>query len=243
MATVAVVAAMPAAAGAREPRLVLKRTFNGPDGLITNAYATWTDNPLAHHSGDWRLEGGSLFRLNNSAWTGVPTCGRPDLLSTVLNGSNKLRVHMVRRVPANALVTSSLRVARFTGGCADRPAAHWNQVSFYLRRVDGDNFYVAGVSARDGRAYIEKKVGGSVYLLAGERGHPALFGRWDRVGGSVRTERSGSVTIEVIRHGKVVLRAHDRGRGGPPITAAGQTGFRSDNVQFALDNFAVWRLR
>lgn len=242
MVAVAIVAAMPAAAGAREPRPVFKRTFSGPDGLITNAYATYTKNPLARHSGDWWLDGGSLFRRNKRAWTGAPSCGQPDLLSTVLNGSAKLRVHMVRQVPANALVTSSLRVARFTGGCSDRPAEHWNGVSFYLRRVDGDNFYAVEVSARDGHVYIQKKVGGTYYLLAGEHGHPALLGRWNRVGASVKTERSGSVTIEVVWHGKVVLRAHDHGRGGRPITAAGRTGFRSDNTEFALDNFAVWKL-
>jgi hypothetical protein len=226
-----------------DPKLLFTRTFTGPDGLITNAFATWSDNPLAQHSGDWWLDGGSLFRRNNAAWTGVPTCGFPDLLSLSVNGSDKLRVHLIRSVPRNALVTFALRVGGFTSGCPDRRAAHWNGLSVYLRRVDGDNFYAAQVSARDGRAYIQKKIGGAYRLLAAERGHRALLGEWERVGGSVRTNPSGSVTVEVIRDGRVVLRARDRGAGGPPITAAGGTGFRSDNTEFELDNFAVSRLR
>jgi hypothetical protein len=237
------VAAVPAVAGAAEPRLLFRKSFDGPDGLITNAFATWTKDPLAVRSPDWWLDGGSLFRRDNAAWTGAPGCGQPDLLSTLTNGSDKLRVHLNQQVPANIQVTFALRVARFTGGCPERPAAHWNGVSVYLRRVDGDNFYTAGVSARDGKAYIEKKIAGGYHLLAAEHGHRARFHRWDSVGGSVRTNRSGSVTIEVIRHGKVVLRARDRHRGGPPITAAAPTGFRSDNTEFMLDDFTVSRLR
>jgi hypothetical protein len=237
------IAAVPAAAGAATPHLLFKRSFTGPDGLITNAFATWSKDPIAHRSGDWWLDGGSLFRHGNAAWTGVPDCGFPDQLSLPANGSDKLRVHLVRRVPRNTQVTFDLRVGGFTGGCPGRPAAHWNSISVYLRRVDGDNFYTADVSARDGRAYIEKKAGGEYHLLAAERGHRARLGEWERVGGSVRTNPSGSVTIEVIRHGRVVLRARDRGVGSPPITSAGRTGFRSDNAEFSLDNFAVSHLR
>ena len=242
MVAVAIVAAMPAAAGAREPRPVFKRTFSGPDGLITNAYATYTKNPLARHSGDWWLDGGSLFRRNNRAWTGAPSCGQPDLLSTVLNGSAKLRVHMVRQVPgerARDLLAASGplhgRLLRSARGALER-----GQLLPAPRRR---RQLLRGRGERPRRhVYIQKKVGGTYYLLAGEHGHPALLGRWNRVGASVKTERSGSVTIEVVWHGKVVLRAHDHGRGGRPITAAGRTGFRSDNTEFALDNFAVWKL-
>jgi hypothetical protein len=224
------------------PRLVFKRTFNGPDGLLVNSYATWTKNPLAAHSPDWWLDGGSLYRYRDVAWTGVPGCGQPDLLSQWTNGSNKLRVHLSKHVPANLEVAFKLRVQNFTSGCADRPAEHWNGISIYLRRIDENNFYTAGVGARDGKAYIEKKIGGRYHLLAAEHGHRSRFYRWESVGGTIRTNRNGSVTIEVIRRGKVILRARDRGRGGPPIRTAAATGFRSDNTQFMLGDFSVYRL-
>ena len=241
--TALVLVAASAADAAKAPRLVFKRTFNGRDRLITNAMATWTKSPLAARSHDWWLDGGSLYRLRGAAWTGVPGCGQPDLLSQATNGSNKLRVHLARYVPINLLVTFRLRVERFTGGCPPaHPAEHWNGVSIYLRRMDGDNFYTAGVGSRDGKAYIEKKIGGRYHLLAAEHGHRSRFLRGESVGGTIRTGRHGSVTIEVIRRGKVVLRARDRGRGGPPIRAAAPTGFRSDNTQFMLDDFSVYRL-
>jgi lysyl oxidase len=236
------VAAVPVGAGASDPHPVFKANFTGPDGLITNDYATWTDNPLARRSGVWWLDGGSLFRRGNTAWTGDPTCGHADILSQLANGSDKMRVHLRRRVSRNNLVTFRLRVRRFTRGCDRLPAAHWNGVSIYLRRLDGDNFYAAQVSTRDGSVYIEKKIRGRYRALAVERGHRVSLGKWEHVGASVRTNPSGSVTIEVIRNGSVVLRARDRGRGGPPITAIGHTGFRSDNTEFQLDDFAVSRL-
>jgi hypothetical protein len=243
-AAVAAIAVVPGpgAAGAAEPGLVLRKSFDGPDGLITNSFATWTKDPLAARSAAWWLDGGSLYRHRNAAWTGVPGCGQPDLLSQLTNGSDKLRVHLSDPVPANIRVAFALRVQRFTGGCAGSPAEHWNGVSIYLRRIDGDNFYTAGVGARDGKAYIEKKIGGRYHLLAHERGHRPRFFKWESVGGTVRTNRDGSVTVEVIRGGRVVLRARDRGRGGAPIRTAALTGFRSDNTQFMLDDFSVYRL-
>jgi hypothetical protein len=227
---------------ARAHASVVRSTFTGPDGLITNEYATWEQNdPLAFRSNLWYVESGSLFRRNNHAWTGVPTCGHPDRTSSTLTGSGKLRVQLLRRVPRDQLVTFGLRVKRFTDGCDRRPARKWDGVKIYLRRLDGDNFYTAEVSLRDGHAYIQKKIGGRYRVLAAERDHRAAFGKWEDVGGSVHTNPGGSVTIEVIRRGRVVLRARDRGAGGPPITQRGLTGFRSDNTAFSLDNFTVSR--
>jgi hypothetical protein len=66
------------------------------------------------------------------------------------------------------------------------------------------------------------------------------IGEWDEVGGSVRTNPDGSVTLAVIRGGRVVLEATDTGEGGcPPITAPGRVGIRSENMQFSIDDFAV----
>lgn len=215
--------------------------FDGPDALITNHYARWTDDPLAARSPNWEMDSGSMFRHGDTAWTGRPTCNLPNRTASNGGGSTVFRAHLTQDdLPASYRVTFELRNNGFTEGCADRPAADWNGVKIYLRRIgDGASFYTAEVSLRDGMAYIQKKTGDEYHLLAQEPGHPALIGAWESVGGSVRTNADGSVTVQVIRAGQVVLEATDRGAGGPPIVAPGRTGFRGDNTDFAIDDFTV----
>jgi hypothetical protein len=228
----------------RRPRptsdVVFRDRFDGPDALITNHYARWTDDPLAAESPSWAMDSGSMFRRKGAAWTGVPSCNLPNRTSSNGSGSAIFRAHLTKGdLPPSYRVTFELRNNGFTDGCRDRPAAGWNGVKIYLRRVDGDNFYTAEVSLRDGKAYIQKKVGGRYYILAQSGGHAARIGAWEHVGGAVRTNRDGSVTVQVIRAGTIALEATDRGVGGAPIAAAGRTGFRGDNTDFAIDDFTV----
>jgi|GEM_PF-7084517 len=231
----------PAARPSRVPPPVIFRDeFNGPDKIITNHYARWTDDARAARSPNWAMDSGSMFRHDGTAWTGSPTCNLPNRTSSNGSGSAIFRAHLTRDdLPPSYRVSFDLRNNGFTQGCPDRPAEGWNGVKAYLRRVDGETFYTAEVSLRDGKAYIQKKIGGEYHILAQEAGHRARIGEWEKVGGVVRTNPNGSVTVQVLRAGRPILEATDRGVGGPPITAAGQTGFRGDNTDFAIDDFTV----
>ena len=141
------------------------------------------------------------------SWTGVPTCGLPAKDSSSGSGSAIFRAHLLRDLPADYKVEFDLRNNGFTQGCSDWPAQDWDGVKIYLRRVNGDNFYTAEVNIRDGHVFIQKKIGGAYHLLAElPRGSfPANIGSWERVGGAIRTNANGSVTVQVIREGRVVV--------------------------------------
>jgi hypothetical protein len=227
-------------ASAADGRIVFKDRFDGRDGLMTNHYARWTRDPLAARSPRWALDSGSMLRRDGTAWTGKPTCNIPNRESSNGSGSAIFRAHLTRSaLPRDHRVAFDLRNNGFTQGCPGRPAAGWNGVKIYLRRLDPATFYTAEVSLRDGKAYIQKKIGDEYHILAQERGHPARLGAWERVGGTVETNSDGSVTVQVVREGRVVLAANDRGVGGNPIRRSGQTGFRGDNTDFAIDDFTI----
>ncbi len=224
----------------RPSQIVFRDGFDGRDALITNHYARWTRDPLAARSRRWALDSGSMLRRDGAAWTGPPTCNIPNRESSNGSGSAIFRAHLVKSdLPRDYRIAFDLRNNGFTQGCPGRPAAGWNGVKIYLRRLGPETFYTAEVSLRDGKAYIQKKIGDEYHILAQDRGHPARIGTWEAVGGSVQTNADGSVTVQVVRGGKAVLAATDRGVGGDPIRAGGQTGFRGDNTDFAVDDFTI----
>lgn len=232
---------------AREPRGVRFRdTFDGSDGLITNHYAAWSRDPSALRSPDWDVFSGSLLRRRGAAWTGVPTAGLPNLDSSDGTGSEVFRAVTTRSDFRNVRVDLRLRTLRYVAGSPGWPRKSWDGVKIWLRRQAGSGLpvalYTAEVNRRQGNVMIQKKCSGSrryEILSATRADRPARFGRWERVGGSVRTNSDGSVALSVIRDGRVVLRATDRGVGCRPITAAGRTGVRGDNTEFLFDDFTV----
>ena len=56
--------------------------------------------------------------------------------------------------------------------------------------------------------------------------------------GARRTNSDGSVTIRLYRNGTLALQATDRGTGCAPL-GAGHLGFRSDYLQYYVDNWNV----
>lgn len=232
-----------------QTRVLFRDSFNGPDGVITNHYAAFSRDPAALRSPDWEVESGSLLRRHDAAWTGVPNGVVPNLDSSNGSGSDIFRMWTTRSNFRNVRVDMQLRTVRFTKGTARWPRKSWDGVKIWLRRQGASGatvgLYTAEVNRRQGNIIIQKKCVGSRHyrlLAQSPADHPAELGRWEHVGGSVRTERDGSVTLAVIRDGAVALRAKDTGAGCRPITAPGKVGVRGDNANFLFDDFTVTSL-
>jgi hypothetical protein len=210
--------------------------FTGADGVITSAAQFWgagSTDPI------WEGESGTMYRRSNTAWT----------------NDSVFRFWTKRSDFSDVRVNMNIRVNSFTQGTADRPAADWNGVKIWLRRqvVNGSSsanvkpgLYTAEVTRRQGNVIIQKKCGGQdAYVILANTPwsgspNPARIGQSEPVGGTIRTNADGSVTIEVIRDGAVVLTGTDRGAGGcGPITGAGKVGYRADNTDFNVDDFTV----
>lgn len=131
--------------------------------------------------------------------------------------------------------------------------AGWDGVKFWLRRQlctpepacgrvsdpGAQAGYTAEVGLRDGRVYIQKKVGSKYSLLSATPSKPIPYGSWMRVGGVVRNNPDGSVTIQVLRNGQVLVQVTDRGTGGAPLRSPGRIGLRADNADFNIDDLTV----
>ena len=58
--------------------MLLFDDFTGPDGVITNHYAFWSDDKTAFRDDVWEMESGCALRRENRLWTGVPTSNLPN---------------------------------------------------------------------------------------------------------------------------------------------------------------------
>jgi len=233
----------PAPAPAPEPSVLFADAFPGPDGVITSADAFWNpnDSTLARDPG-WEGESGTMLRRGETAWSSTAS-------------TRMFRFWTKRSDFDNVRVEMDLRTNGFHPGDASMPAVDWDGVKIWLRRqvVNGSSsgngkpaLYVAEVNRRQGNVIVQKKCGGqdAYTTLANTswsgRPNPPRIGVWERVGGAVRTNADGTVTIEVIRDGAVVLTGTDRGGNGcAPITTPAKVGVRGDNTDFNFDNVTV----
>jgi hypothetical protein len=244
-------------------------TANGPNDLITNEYAGWhSSDSTAVQSSIWRSDGGSLFSVSavdasgetgHVAYTGSLDSSAADKYSQTYTHSNKMRFWTKAGGYGNVRVDAEIEP---TGWSAEAPSS-WAGFKFYLRREQGvtdSPFYTAEPYIKDGHAYIQKKClgstgggnfvagegsspGGTYYVLASKSGLTTPLGSWQRIAASSQTNSDGSVTIGLYRDGQLVLQAVDRGvrsdgTGCAPLPA-GHVGFRSDFLQYYLDDFAV----
>lgn len=234
--TPTVVPTPPAPAG-----VLFSDRFAGPDGAITSAAAYWNPNDSTlPRDRNWEGESGTMYRRSETA---APTAAGGSRFWTTRSDFDNVRVEM------------DLLNNGFSTGSASSPAVGWDGVKLWLRRqvVNGTSsanvkpgLYTAEVSRRQGNVVIQKKCGGQdAYAILANTSwsgspNPAKVGEWERVGGTIRTNGDGSVTVQVIRDGAVVLTGEDRGAGGcPPIISPGKVGVRSDNTDFRFDNFTV----
>jgi hypothetical protein len=235
---------------------------NGSNNLITNEYAGWHAlDGTAVHSPVWRSDGGSLFSVaatdasgnaDRVAYTGKLDNGFADKYSQTNTHSNKMRFWTKSSGFGDVRVDVDIRP---TAWGPDAPAS-WAGFKFYLRRELGlsdSAFYTVEPIIKDGSVYIQKKclgdtgggnysAGGTYYLLASKRVDAALGG-WQRISASSRTNSDGSVTLSLHRDGTLLMQAVDRGirsdgSGCAPLRA-GHVGFRSDYLQYYLDDYKV----
>jgi hypothetical protein len=242
------------------------RSANRPNGLITNEYAGWHDwDKSAVRSAVWRSDGGSLFSVAGTdssgqtsrlGYTGAIDSSFADKYSESHTHSNKMRFWTRQGGLENVRIDAALRPTAWD------PAApsSWSGFKFYLRRqrdATESAFYTIEPDIRDGHVYIQKKcVGntgggnytadGTYYILAQKGGYEVALGEWHRIGASARTNADGSVTISLYRGGALAAQATDRGvhldgTGCEPL-GPGHLGFRSDYLQYYLDDWTVTAL-
>jgi hypothetical protein len=226
---------------------LLRDDFEGPDGLITNKYAFWNaSDKTAFRSSIWEAETGSFFRRGGTGWTGVPDDVSPNRDSSNGTGSEIFRMWTRRADFGDVAVEMNLLHEGFTEGSPGWGAKSWDGTKIWLRRQGHTGadvrFYTAEVSRRQGNVIVQKKCAEDDYALLAQTSSnsiPARTGEWERVGGVARNNPDGSVTIQVLRGGRVVLEAVDRGELCEPLRAAGRVGIRADNSQFRVDDFTV----
>ena len=238
-------------------------TANGPNGLITNEYAGWhSSDDTAVHSSVWQSDGGSLFSAPTTgpngeaiqaAYTGKLDSNSADRYSQTYTHSNKMRFWTKASGYGDVRLDATIKPLAWGAGVPST----WGGFKFYLRRdrdATESAFYTAEPYIYDGHAYIQKKclgdtgggnysTGGTYYLLASKSSLNVPLGSWHEIAATARTNADGSVTIELYRDGALVLSAVDRGvrsdgTGCPPLTV-GHVGFRSDFLQYYMDDFAV----
>lgn len=225
---------------------LLRDGFNGPDGIITNHFAFWSDGLAGFRSPTWEMESGCALRRSNTLWSGKPSSSVPNINCSNGAGSAVFRLWTKRDDFRNVRVRMRLRNVGFNDGSRQWPAVRWDGVKLWLRRQGGTGsvgLYTAEVNRREGNVIVQKKCAGrdEYHLLAqtSPGDTPPRFGKWEKVGGSVRNLPGGAVRLTVERRGKTVLEAVDRGRGCRPIRSDGRVGIRGDNAEFFVDGFRV----
>ncbi|MGH7898561.1 MAG: hypothetical protein ACREQQ_11450 [Candidatus Binatia bacterium] len=131
-----------------------------------------------------------------------------------------------------------------------------NGVLLLNRYLDSQNLYYAGIRV-DGAAVIKKKVGGQYFTLAYLKilpgtyhptNNPNLLQKDQLIGieSRVSTNDDGSVTVALwidrLDGGgwQLAMEAVDRGTlGGPPITAAGHGGIRTDFMDVEFQSYRI----
>ena len=224
-------------------------TPNGPNALITNQYALWTDDPAAVRSPLWEMTSGSLFSVGGLGWTGDPDGVVPDATSSNGTGSWVFRLR-TRSQFGSVRQAVSVRINRY-----DAPpggATGWDGVVLWPRYQSESALYFAYLLRRDGRVQLTKKCagqlpggeyynGGTYFPLTGLAGsaEPEL-GRWYRLASDVRDNGDGSVSIAVYRDGELLAEARDAGVGCAPLAGPARLGVRGDNADFNLDAYRVY---
>ena len=236
LAAAAFTLALTADIGHERPPL-FRDTFDGRDRVITNHHAYYSPDYVdAHRSPKWEVQSGCALRDGNRLWTGVPTTNLPNKDCTNGTGSAVFRMWTKRSDFDDVAVSFGLRNDGYT-----RDGQSWDGVKIFLRRQDGDNFYVAEVNRREGNVIIQRKCDGRYALLDGERtgATSARVGEWEDVGGTVVSLSDGDVRLQVVRGGDVVLEAVDPSGSCGVLRRPGRIGIRGDRTEFYVDGVEV----
>jgi hypothetical protein len=233
----------------RDPAALLADGFdtpNGPNGLIASEYAT--ANPgdaTAVRSPTWTMPNGSFFSVGGMGWSGPPDdCTKPDRYSASCTSSAAFRLRTHRMDLGDVDVGADVRLDSL-GQTPRYPAVNWDGLHFWLRLRSEAELYDVSVMRRDGQVVIKKKcpggtvAGGTYHQLAYRTGHPIRLGEWEHVGATARTNADGSVTLSVLREGRVLVEVTDPGVGCPALNRPGAVGVRGDNADFRIEDLRV----
>ena len=215
-----------APAMARGP--VIVDEFDGPDGLIT------AEGQPVPPGGPWEMTSGSLFRDNDTGWSGLPDDA---------TGSAVFRMVSVERDFDDVDVSVTLRVDDLvtTGRTPDQD---YDGAHIWVRYESERELYAVSVDRRDDTMIIKKKCpggtdnGGTYYDLNGVvPGAPIPLGQWQNVTVSVHDQPDGSVKITANRDG-LSMEAVDSGIGCAPLRGGG-VGIRGDNAELRFTKIVV----
>tara|TARA_R110000868_G_scaffold175724_1_gene412903 strand:+ start:1455 stop:2141 length:687 start_codon:yes stop_codon:yes gene_type:complete len=213
--------------------------------LITNEFAFWNPtNATAVKSPNWDMTSGSLFRLNDRAWSGVPDTVTPNATSS--NGTNSavFRLTTKRADFLDYAVSFTLNVKELSS-TTSTPKVDWDGIHVFLRYISEQELYYASVCRRDGKVVIKKKKpggtsnGGTYYDISTYQTKPFPTGVDVKVKATIQTIGT-TVKIQLFANGVLLVEATDTGAvGGAPILTPGKTGIRGDNASFMFDSFTV----
>lgn len=179
-------------------------SFTGADGLITNEYAHWNSDGIL--TPDWDMTSGSLFRLSNTAWTGLPDSpNAPNKFSSNYTNSDVFRLNTHRSFAGNIKVSLSLKNnSDIHDPNCDAPGngTCWHGVHVWLRHLTPYDLYAVSINRADNKVVIKRKVpcGGSeqgFYKELGQATHAWSAGVWQHYSVTIQTNSNGSVTIKV----------------------------------------------
>jgi hypothetical protein len=225
---------------------------NGPNSLITNQQALWSDDPAVVRSPNWEMTSGSLFSRAGLGWSGVPDGVVPDATSSNGTGSLVFRLRTVRDDFPDVRQNVSVRIDSFV---PLSQGTGWDGVVLWPRYKSEFSLYFAYLLRRDGRVQLTKKCAGDVpggefhnggtYFPLTPVQNPQLpteAGHWYRLSTEVRDNADGSVTVTGLRDGTVLVRATDDGIGCAPLRGPGRLGVRGDNTELDIDAYRVTKL-
>jgi hypothetical protein len=220
---------------------LLDATFAGPDGLVTNEYAT--ENPgKGTTSPTWMVTSGSLFRHDGLGWSGPPDTRAPGPTSQSGTNSDVFRMVTRRTDFDDVEVRVEFQIVRFDNRSHDA----FDGMHIFVHYQSPQSLLVVSVCRRDNLVAVKKKVeggvtnGGTYYTLASANG-PCSTHQWHAAVVDVHDTQTG-VDIDLSVDGRHLLTAHDDGTGGPPMQGPGRVGIRSDYVEFLLRRFTVTSL-
>lgn len=212
---------------------LLSATFGGADGVVASAGAFWDFADLGlSENRDWFAESGTMYRRSGLGWSDDPV----------------LRIWSRRTDLAFTKMEMDVRFNGWAGG-----AEGWHGINLWLNRKlrtpaagtrisDGpqQEGYAVDFLNRDGKIYIQKKVGDDYHILAQRRWSPSP-GTWYRWGGRVVDNGNGTSTVQVLVNGTVIQQVTDDGSVAGPRLVGGRVGLRGDYANFNVNGVTVSR--
>lgn len=206
--------------------------FDGDNGLITNEFTHWNPtNSQAVISPAWSMTSGSVFRQNNSAWTGAPddcttSPAGPNATSSNCTHSNVFRLNTKQSFSGSTKVSVALRQNTdiHSSTCSSTGTCYYG-THLWLRHKSQYDLYYASVQRADGKVVLKRKVPcgsdnkGTYFQLGSYTAHDWNVNQWHHYSVTSQTNSDGSVTIKLYDTGAStttpVLSATDTGGTNP----------------------------